>query len=97
MEQQERLKGIIHSWRPDKRYGFIRSPSCDTDFFIHDTDLALKNRMRILVGLRVEFTPAQSDKGFQAFDAIILIDAKQQTNSARATTRTTSEVRAPGK
>jgi hypothetical protein len=50
--------------------------------------------MRVLVGLRVEFTPAQSDKGFQAFDAIILIDAEQWTNSARATTHQTSRHRA---
>jgi cold shock CspA family protein len=70
--EQERLTGIIHSWRPAKLYGFIRSPSCDTDFFIHSCDLPLRNRPRILVGQRVEFTPAQSDKGFQAFDAVIV-------------------------
>jgi cold shock CspA family protein len=81
MEQQERLRGIIHTWRPEKRFGFVRSPSCDTDFFLHDTDLALKNRTRILVGNLVEFSPAQSERGFQAFDAIIVVEA-QQTNSA---------------
>jgi cold shock CspA family protein len=73
--EQERLTGIIRTWKPAKSYGFVFSAEANVDFLLHDSDIAAANRPRILVGERVEFTPTQSARGFQAFDATV-VDAE---------------------
>ena len=71
---EERLVGTIRMWRPLQKFGFVFSPEADVDFFIHESDLPATNLPRILVGHVVEFSPTQSERGFQACDARFLSD-----------------------
>jgi cold shock CspA family protein len=72
--EAQRLIGIIRSWKPLLKYGFVFSPDDDVEFFLHENDLMPKNKPKVLVGHTVEFSPSQSEKGYRALDAVITSD-----------------------
>lgn len=70
--QTTRLTGIIRSWKPLQKYGFVLSPDDDVEFFLHENDLMPRNKPQVLVGHTVTFFPSKSERGFRAIGAVIV-------------------------
>ena len=72
--QATRLTGIIRSWKPLQKYGFVFSPDDDVEFFLHENDLLPRNKPQVLVGHTVTFFPSKSENGYRALNAVITSD-----------------------
>ena len=62
-----RLCGSVKGFSSTLRYGFITGDD-GRDYFVHISQIADQNRNSLSPHQRVEFTPIQTERGFQAID-----------------------------
>lgn len=67
----DRELGTVKWFHKDKGYGFISRDEGD-DVFVHYSEIQQDGFKNLVEGQRVEFTVAESDKGLQAQEVVIL-------------------------
>ncbi len=60
--------GTVKWFNDSKGYGFITPDEGGDDLFVHHSGIAGSGFKTLAEGAKVEYTPAQGDKGMQATD-----------------------------
>lgn len=62
------MRGIVVKYNPEKGYGFIRSPECHEDLFVHISEV--RNVPFLVEGQKVDFLMKETPKGLAALNVI---------------------------
>lgn len=65
------MKGIIRSFAPEKKYGFIKGDD-GKDYFFHEEAFSVAHRSRICDEARVEFEQNATPKGYRAENCALI-------------------------
>ena len=68
---EARIRGELRKWST-AGFGFIVSSVSGTDYFLHRTQIKPGDREKLMVGHILEFTPVETERGIQAFEAEIV-------------------------
>lgn len=67
-----RAFGILRKWVPERGFGFVKSTLTQRDYFLHINQVRIEDRDRLFCGHTLEFSPSETSRGLQAFEALIV-------------------------
>ena len=67
--------GTVKWFSDAKGYGFIASDEGDKDFFVHHSNISGSGFKTLTEGAKVEFDPAEGQKGPEATNVAVVVGA----------------------